>query len=63
MAHTIIFEEGERQAVLLALACLALDRPGWDEFLSDIAAKMDNTKDGKPEMFSQFKIYNASRKP
>ncbi len=29
--------EGERQAVILAVALLGIDRPGWDGFLSEIA--------------------------
>ena len=48
----LILEEEERQAVLLALAKLAVDRPGWDYMLSQIALKIDNKKeDGRPEMY------------
>lgn len=35
------FEEAERQAILLALARLAVDRPGWDLMLGEIADKLN----------------------
>ena len=51
------FSEEERQAMLLALAWLALSRPGWHFFLQSIAQKMD------PElyMFQGFKRHNEDR--
>jgi len=55
---TITIEEEQRQAILLALAHLAVERPGWDYMLSEIARKMDrlmaNAND-KPELYEQFK--------
>jgi hypothetical protein len=54
--HTIVLDESQRQAVLLALAHLALERPGWDYMLSIIAGKMDNqTPEGRPAMYEEFK--------
>ena len=35
------FPEDERQAVVLALARLALERPGWKPYLKQIAERMD----------------------
>lgn len=49
-------EEGERQMCLLALAKLAVERPGWDYALNRLALKMDNAKDGRAVMFDQFKV-------
>lgn len=43
-------EEGERQMILLALAQLAVRRPGWDETLTETAKKF-----GGFEMFLEFK--------
>lgn len=58
----IVYEESERQAVLLALAHLAIERPGWDYMLSQIALKMDNEVGGRPEMFDQFKGFTFPEK-
>jgi len=55
---TVTLDEGQRQAVLLALAWLALDRPGWDHMLGEIAQKMDNP--GAP-MYQGFKESNMDR--
>jgi hypothetical protein len=60
----ISIEEEERQMILLALAQLALERPGWDDALTRIAQKMDNTtSEGKAEMFEAFKKANADKYP
>lgn len=48
--------EEDRQMVLLALAELALSRPGWDDTLGRIADGMQ----GRP-MFDEFKRLNADR--
>jgi hypothetical protein len=53
---SLTIDEGQRQLVLLALAHLALERPGFNDALSRIAKLIDNERrDGKPEMFEQFK--------
>lgn len=53
---TITLEEGDRQAVILALAKLSMERPGWCVMLEGIALKMDNARpDGRPEMFEHFR--------
>jgi hypothetical protein len=49
-------DEGERQAVLLALAELALSRPGWDDMLSRIAEKLNGL-----DLFEEFKQTSADR--
>jgi len=49
--------EEERQATVLALACLALNRPGWDYFLRAIARKLDPGV----AMYEGFKQANEDR--
>lgn len=50
------FEEGNRQLVLLAIAELALSRPGFDHALGLIADQL-----GGREMFDGFKRTSADR--
>jgi hypothetical protein len=50
------FDEGDRQMVLLALAELALSRPGFDYALGEIAKQLSGE-----EMFAEFKRLNADR--
>ena len=48
-------EEAQRQMVLLALAKLAIERPGWLQAIEDIALQMDNhTAGGKPQLLYEF---------
>ena len=49
-------DEGQRQTVLLALAELALTRPGWNWMLGEIAEHFQGR-----EMFDNFKAANADR--
>jgi hypothetical protein len=49
------YEEGQRQATLLALAKLSIERPGWLDMLEEIALLMDNRVDDKPELFHKFR--------
>jgi hypothetical protein len=51
-----IEEESDRQAMLLALAELALSRPGWDYMLRKIAARLDGE-----DLYDEFKRLNADR--
>ena len=53
--------EEERQALLLALAHLAIERPGWDDMLNRIALKIDNDLGGRAGMYDEFKALNTSR--
>ena len=52
----ITFEEGDRQIMLLALAELALSRPGFDYALREIAKQLNGA-----EMFAEFKRLNTDR--
>jgi hypothetical protein len=56
MALTVTIEEGDRQMMLLAIAELALSRPGWDETLGRLAEVL-----GDRAMFAEFKRLNADR--
>lgn len=44
--------EDKRQALILAVAHLAIERPGWDEYLSTIAKDLG---DGSLAMYNGFK--------
>lgn len=48
-------DEGERQAVLFAIAKLSIERPGWDDMLNRIAVRMDNVEDGRAKMYDEFR--------
>jgi hypothetical protein len=61
--HKIEFTEGERQATILALARLAIERPGWDFMLNEIACKMDNVKEGRAVMYDQFRSLEYGANP
>jgi len=56
---TVTLEEAQRQATVMALAHLAVARPGWDHMLTEIAAKMDNPDLG---MYKDFKTYRESER-
>lgn len=61
--HTITLDESERQVLLLALAHLAVERPGWDHMLTQIAKRMDNQlPNGRPQMYEDFKRFHDPRK-
>jgi hypothetical protein len=54
--HDIQIDEGQRQMMLLALAKLSIERPGWLTAIEELALKMDNrTADGKPELLHEFR--------
>jgi hypothetical protein len=53
---TITLTEDQRQTVILALANLSMERPGWCMMLEEIALLMDNKlEDGRPQMFEDFR--------
>jgi hypothetical protein len=49
-------EEGERQMLVMALAHLSVERPGWDDALNRIAVRIDNMKDGRAVMYDEFRV-------
>lgn len=50
----IEIEEEQRQVILLALAHLAVERPGWLLFLRETALTMDEQHMCLPKMFTEF---------
>jgi hypothetical protein len=54
----LTLREEDRQMLLLAMAELALSRPGWDAALRAIAQRIDNA--GTP-MYDEMKTANADR--
>jgi hypothetical protein len=55
MAQVVLeLDEGERQMVLMALAHLGVERPGWDDALNRIAVKIDNQNEGRAVMYDEF---------
>ncbi len=55
MNHTIVITEEQRQSLLMALAHLAVERPGWHPaFLKRIAELMDNPEDSD-SMYERFR--------
>lgn len=55
MKHVMRLEEGERQMVLMALAHLAVERPGWDDALQRLAMQLDNEQNNRPQMYDEFR--------
>lgn len=51
----IEIDEGQRQMVLLALAHLSVERPGWNTALREIATKMDDNR-ASYEVFRRLRI-------
>jgi hypothetical protein len=49
----VVISEEDRQMILLALARLALARPGWDYAIGEIAEKLEDR-----EMLDGFKRSN-----
>ena len=54
MRLAVALEEADRQAVLLALAILALTRPGWQHYLGTIADELQGR-----DLFDTFRGLNA----
>jgi len=47
--------EAERQLLLMALAHLSVERPGWYDALNRLAVKVDDARAAGAEMFEQFR--------
>lgn len=48
-------DEGDRRMVLLALARLSVERPGWDAYLNRIALRIDDAVGVRAELFDAFR--------
>lgn len=58
---TVTLDEGQRQAVVMALAHLAVERPGWDMMLEEIAAKMDTRYTTKDRQIEALRVRSNVR--
>ncbi len=62
--HPVELAEEERQMVLMALAHLSVERPGWDDALSRLARRMDGVvpeNSERPIMYDEFRRLHRSR--
>ena len=55
MSTVLKLDESERQMVLMALAHLAVERPGWEYVLHDIALRIDNAENHRAVLFDEFR--------
>jgi hypothetical protein len=53
-------EEGQRQLILMALAHLSIERPGFDWALNQIAVKMDNISKDRAILYDEFRELRSS---
>jgi len=60
---TITLEDADKQLVLLALAALSLESPGFDMALNLIAAKLDNVQDGRAVQYDSFRAVHETHVP
>ena len=56
--RVVPLSEEQRQATVMALAHLAVERPSWDTMLTEIAAKMDTEGDS---MYQEFKRFHSEK--
>jgi hypothetical protein len=49
--------------LLLALAQLSVERPGWDMTLNELALKVDNNNEGRAEMYDSFRKLSLQENP
>ncbi len=57
--HRLEISEEQRQLILMALAHLSVERPGFDFALTEIAQKIDNPG---PEMYGRFKELHTAKR-
>jgi hypothetical protein len=50
---TVEIDDAQRQLILLALAHLSIERPGFD--LNTIALLFDNSLDGRAQLYDEFR--------
>jgi hypothetical protein len=52
---TMSLSEADRQMVLLSLAHLSIERPGWEPALHALALQIDNQSEGRAVLFDGFR--------
>lgn len=55
--------EDQRQMIILALAKLSLERPGFLDYIEEIAGVLGDSIDGKPEMLRGLRRMQADNVP
>lgn len=55
--------EGDRQLILMALAHLAVERPGFDYALNLIAMRFDNIEKDRAVLYDRFKVLHKETLP
>jgi len=63
MTITITLEESDRQLVILALAALSIESPGFDMALNTIALLLDNAQEGRAVQYDAFRAVHETRVP
>jgi len=58
---TITIDESQRQMILLALAHLAVERPGWLYACGETAKTMDHIEADRPKLFDEFHKLRVAR--
>lgn len=61
--HVLELSEEDRQLVLLALAVLSLESPGFDHALNEIAKRIDNVEAGRAQMYDRFREMRVPAHP
>lgn len=57
-ARKNVLEESDRQLLLMALAKLSIERPGFDYALNKLACRYDNIVEDRATMYDSFrKLY------
>lgn len=54
-AEAMRLDEADRQLLLMALAHLSIERPGFDYALNRLALKYDRDKEGRAELYETFR--------
>jgi hypothetical protein len=63
LARALVLEESDRQLVLLALAVLSLESPGFDDALNRVAVRIDNIVEGRGVMYESFRSSRVRGRP
>jgi hypothetical protein len=59
MNSVLRLDEADRQLVLIALAHLSIERPGWDNALNRIAVEIDQASEGRAVLYDKFRALAA----
>lgn len=61
--YRLLIAEDVRQVIIMGLAKLSMERPGWDDYLNGIALRMDNNqKDADGKFTDRAEMYDSYRR-